>query len=51
MDLFILLFTVYLIVALTRSECMSAAGFRFAAFSSSSDLCESLQNGCVYLFL
>lgn len=44
MYLFILLFTVYLIVALTRRECASAAGLRFRFFL------RSLQNGCVYLF-
>lgn len=50
MYLFILLFIVYLIVTLTRSECMSAAGLRFGwGFFFSPDLCESLQNGCVYL--
>lgn len=43
MYLFILLFPVYLIVTLTRSECVSAAGLRFGFFWS-------LQNGCVYLF-
>lgn len=48
MDLFILLFTVYLIVTLTRLKCMSATGLRFVFFL---DLCKSLQNGCVYLFL
>lgn len=47
MYLFILLFIVYLIVTLTRLECMSAAGWRFVFFF---DLCKSLQNGCVYLF-
>lgn len=48
MYLFILLFTVYLIVTLTRLEYMSAAGLRFVFFL---DPCKSLQNGCVYLFL
>lgn len=47
MYLFILLFIVYLIVTLTRLECMSAAGLRFGVFLH---LCKSLQNGCVYLF-
>lgn len=50
MYLFILLFIVYLIVTLTRSECMSAAGLRFGVFLPPPGLCKSLQNGCVYLF-
>lgn len=51
MYLFILLFIVYLIVTLTRLECMSTAGLRFVfLLSFFSDLCKSLQNGCVYLF-
>lgn len=50
MYLFILLFIVYLIVTLTRLECMSAAGLRFGwgfffFFGSLQELTK-----CVYLF-
>lgn len=42
MDLFILLFIIYLSLTLTRLECMSTTGLPFFPF-------KSLQNGCVYL--
>lgn len=45
MDLFILLFRVYLIVAVTRSECVSASGLTFCVL----DFCRSLPDPCVYL--
>lgn len=49
MDLFILLFKVYLIVTVTRLECMSATGLISCCFCILY-FCRSLPDRCVYLF-